>query len=66
MLDDLLFTLKIARQELPADAHSVHTLRLFLIERIIRRAFEQDSEYWRAALADAEQIADDIELRRIQ
>jgi hypothetical protein len=54
MLDDLLFTLKITREELPTDAHSVHTVRLFLIERIIRRALEQEPEYWRNALANAE------------
>ena len=66
MLDDLLFTLKIARQELPADAHSAHAVRLFVIERIIRRAWEQEPEYWRGALANAEQIADEMELRRLQ
>jgi hypothetical protein len=42
MLDELLFTLKIARQELPADAHAVHAVRLFLIEQIVQRAVEQN------------------------
>jgi hypothetical protein len=65
MLDDLLFTLKITREELPTDAHSVHTVRLFLIERIIRPALEQEPEYWRNALANAEQIAGEMELRRM-
>jgi len=66
MIDELAFTLKIAREALPSDAHAIHSVRLYLIERMIRHLIEQEPEYWRGALANAEQIADEMELRRLQ
>jgi hypothetical protein len=38
MLEELMFTMEIARGSLPADAHPVHTIRLYMIERMIARA----------------------------
>jgi hypothetical protein len=58
MLDELLFTLEIARQSLPADAHAVHTVRLYLVERMIKRALEVEPDYWRASFDKGETIAD--------
>ncbi len=66
MIDELLFTLQMARESLPSDAHAVHAVRLFLIEHIVRRALEQEPEYWRGVMVDAEKFADDAVLRRLQ
>jgi Arc/MetJ family transcription regulator len=66
MIDELLFTLKIAREALPSDAHAVHAVRLYLIERMIRRVLEQELEYWRASFDHAEQIGDSIALGRLE
>jgi len=66
MIDDLLFTLKIAREALPSDAHAIHAVRLYLIERMIRRVMEQESEYWREAFNHAEQIGHSIALGRLE
>jgi hypothetical protein len=40
MTDDLLFSLKMARQSLPSDTHHIHAARLYLIERIVARALD--------------------------
>jgi hypothetical protein len=66
MLDDLLFTLEEARKALPADAHPVHAVRLYLVERMVKRALEQEPEYWRGAMVQAEQIADEAVMRRLR
>jgi hypothetical protein len=66
MIDELLFTLRIARESLPSEAHRVNAVRLFLIEHIVRRALEQEPEYWRNLMADADKIADDAALRRLE
>jgi hypothetical protein len=66
MIDELLFTLKIAREALPSDAHAVHAVRLYLIERMIRRVLEQEPEYWRESFDQAEQIGDSIALGRLE
>jgi len=66
MIDELLFTLKIAREALPSDAHAIHAVRLYLIERMIRRALEQEPEYWRESFNQAEQIGDRIALGRLE
>lgn len=39
--DDLLFNLNICRKHLPADADPVHSERLKVIERIVRRESER-------------------------
>lgn len=65
MLDELLFTLEIARESLPDDAHPVHKTRLYLIERMVKRALEREPEYWRASFDQAEQIADAAVLRQL-
>jgi hypothetical protein len=66
MIDELLFTLKIAREALPTDAHAVHSVRMYLIERMIRRLLEQEPEYWRESFEQAEQIGDSIALGQLQ
>lgn len=65
MLDELLFTLEAARRSLPDDAHPVHKARLYLIERMVKRALEREPEYWRASFDQAEQLADAAVLRRL-
>lgn len=42
MLDDLLFTLDIARKSLPSDADPIHFARLDTIAGIVRRALDGD------------------------
>ena len=66
MTDDLLFTLEIARKSLPSDAHPVHLARLYLVERMVKRALMQEPDYWRDALVEAEQLADEAVMRRLQ
>ena len=66
MLDDLLFTLAIARKSLPSDADPVHAARLSLIERMVRRALEIEPDYWRGAQDEAEHRADDAAMRRLR
>jgi len=66
MIDELLFTLKIAREALPSDAHAVHAVRMYLIERMIRRVLEQEPEYWRESFDQAEQIGDGIALGQLE
>jgi hypothetical protein len=64
MIDDLLFSLKIARQSLPSDTHHIHAARLYLIERIVARALDVEPEYWRDALASVEQLSDETNPRQ--
>ena len=66
MGEELLSTLELARQSLPADAHPVHATRMYLIARIVRRALELEPEYWSDALDQVERIADDVVIRRQQ
>jgi hypothetical protein len=66
MLDDLIFTLEVARKSLPADADPVHAARLSLIERMVKRALEIEPDYWRGAQDEAEHQADDTAMRRLQ
>lgn len=65
MIDELLFTLAIARQSLPEDAHPIHKARMLLVERIVKRAIESEPAYWRESFEQAEQIADDVVMRRL-
>jgi hypothetical protein len=64
MIDELLFTLEIARKWLPSDAHPVHTARLYLVERMVKRALETELDYWRAAFDQAERLADTAVMNR--
>ena len=64
MIDDLLFSLKIAREALPDDAHHIHAARLFLVEQIVKRALEAEAEYWRDALANVERLSDEANPRQ--
>jgi hypothetical protein len=57
MIDDLMFSLKIARQSLPNDTHPIHAARLYLIEQIVKRALEAEPDHWRDALASVEQLS---------
>lgn len=66
MDDDLLFTLELVRKSMPSNGHPVHIARLYLIERIVKRALEQKPDYWRDALADAERLADEAVMRRLE
>jgi hypothetical protein len=64
MIDDLLFSLKIARQSLPSDTHAIHAARLFLIEQIVKRALEAEPEHWRNALISVERLSDETNPRQ--
>lgn len=64
MIDELLFSLKIARQSLPADAHHIHAARLYLVEHIVKRALDTEPDYWRGALADVERLSDETNPRQ--
>jgi hypothetical protein len=64
MIDDLLFSLKIAREALPADAHHIHAARLYLVEQIVKRALEAEPEHWRDSLANVEQLSDEANPRQ--
>jgi hypothetical protein len=66
MLDDLLFTLEVARKSLPNDVDPVHFERLDTIERMVKRALEQEQDYWRSAMEQAEQLGDDKAMHRLQ
>ena len=64
MIDDLLFSLKIAREALPDDAHHIHAARLYLIDQIVKRALETEPEYWRDALLSVERLSDETNPRQ--
>jgi hypothetical protein len=65
VLDDLLFTLAICRQQLPQGTHPIHLARLQIIERIIRQAVDREPREWAAILARSEQVVDQaLEQRR--
>jgi hypothetical protein len=64
MIDDLLFSLKIARQSLPNDTHPIHAARLYLIEQIVKRALETEPEHWRDALLSVERLSDETNPRQ--
>jgi hypothetical protein len=64
MIDDLLFSLKIARQSLANDAHPIHAARLYLIEQIVKRALEIEPEHWRDALLSVERLSDETNPRQ--
>jgi hypothetical protein len=63
MLEGLRRTLDIARKSLPADAHPVHAARLHLVEQMVKRALEQEPDYWRESIAQVEQRADEMATR---
>jgi len=64
MIDDLLFSLKIARQSFPNDTHPIHAARLYLVEQIVKRALEAEPERWREALVSVEQLSDETNPRQ--
>jgi hypothetical protein len=64
MIDDLLFSLKIARQSLRNDMHPIHAARLYLIEQIVKRVLETEPEHWRDALASVERLFDETNPRQ--
>jgi hypothetical protein len=66
MLDELLFTLETARKCLPSDADPAHVERLNLIERIVKRALEQEPDYWRNALQRVDDITSDAAIERLE
>jgi hypothetical protein len=57
-MENILFTLEIARKSLPAEAHPIHYARLQLVERMVRSCY---TECWDRLAAEAEQIADEAD-----
>lgn len=58
----LLEALELCRQQL--DTHPIYTVRLQVIERLIKHAIEREPQFWADVLSRGERVADQVAAQR--